>query len=597
MKNELKVGYFEHWSRPPYVFADFMGEQGLSVEKIDFKKKDYLEKYDVAIVEQNGFNDYVENDELYIRDWVSRGGILLFMHQDYMRWAPYFLPPELGHTHLIYRYIPTIMPCTHERSFSGNDRTPYMTYLMPWIEEPGRRLFSEPNVITPDEMLDWHLDVNTFRIIEAPACDSPFPYYGGAKAEHVRTAAQSCFLAGDGWEVLGSYMDPAVKDGALILRAKYGKGMYFLNQVLFPEILDEKADRAMAFWKKYIQNLMAYFARFKNGESEALPPKEKKTLPIKRNYKLAAHMHCLDWHACDAHPGTIHALLRYRQQDICSISIKDNAPFNGRFDAGKYSDDAVLFLDGQEYHPFNFGDSYDHLSNNTYHSLAIGVDPEAYTQEFTRSCYSDEEISKNIQKAIDHVHKHHGVICATHPAVNYWHNYNYDAVDKEPLATLAGSDIEDYWLSGRKIAMMVSVDLFGTRRFYDNPATNFVYLGGKVPCRDSVCDAIRAGHTIAAAGFSEADIFIGDYLPGDTLSVEEAKNSTLSISAEVLSGGIHKVRVYSGADVVFEREEDFGDEIKMEIPLAGFDLKQFIRVEVEGQTEYWICTSTPFYLS
>ena len=46
---------------------DFLREQGYDVEKIDYSRKNYLEQYDVALIEQNGFNDYIENDELYIR--------------------------------------------------------------------------------------------------------------------------------------------------------------------------------------------------------------------------------------------------------------------------------------------------------------------------------------------------------------------------------------------------------------------------------------------------------------------------------------------------------------------------------------------------
>ncbi len=99
----LRIGYFAHWFQPAYKLADFLQEQGIPAEKIDYSRKNYLEKYDVVLIEQNGFNDYVENDELYIRDWIRRGGILLFMHQDYCRWAPYFLPEEVGYTQLIHR--------------------------------------------------------------------------------------------------------------------------------------------------------------------------------------------------------------------------------------------------------------------------------------------------------------------------------------------------------------------------------------------------------------------------------------------------------------------------------------------------------------
>ena len=71
----------------------------------------------------------------------------------------------------------------------------------------------------------------------------------------VRTAAQDCFLVPENWDVLGSHADPGTKNSALITKVNYGKGMYFFNQILFPEVDEPEAERAFAFWKKYIPNL------------------------------------------------------------------------------------------------------------------------------------------------------------------------------------------------------------------------------------------------------------------------------------------------------------------------------------------------------
>jgi hypothetical protein len=226
-------------------------------------------------------------------------------------------------------------------------------------------------------------------------------------------------------------MDPAVRDGALIARAKHGKGMVFFNQLLFPEVLMEDAESCLSFWRKYIPNLLAYCERFKKGELESIPATTK-TLPIKKNYKLAIHMHSLDWYAADSAPGTINAIMRHMGYDICSLAIKDNAPYKGKLDTAKYSDDKVLFLDGQEYHPFNWQDKYHDLSHNTYHMLAMGIDADAYTPKYTRSFFSDEAIAGYMKEAIDYVHAHGGAVCATHPNVDYWRGYDYDAIDKEP---------------------------------------------------------------------------------------------------------------------------------------------------------------------
>ena len=557
-----------------------MREEGYDIKQIDYSKPNYLENFDVAIVEQNGFNDYIENDEEYIAGWVARGGILLFMHQDYQRWAPYFLPNDVGYTQLIHRHIPTIGDATKY------GQEPYYIYMMPWIEKEGKGLFNVPEKITPDEMIDWRVCSNTFRIIRQ---------YKETPAEMLRTAAQSCYLANDKWDILGSYMDPGVRDGALILRAKHGKGMFFLNQLLFPEKRPAEGDRCLAFWKKYLKNLQAYFERFKNGEPEPVI-EEPKELPIKKNYKLNIHMHSLDWYGCDSAPGTINAMMRYLGFDICGLAVKDVGPYAGKLDPAKYSDDKVLFLDGQEYHPFNWQTCTDDIGHNNYHMLPIGIDPDAYTPEFTRSLYGDEEVDAYLKKAIDYVHEKHGAICATHPVkVDYWTKYNYDAVDEEPLIPMAGTTIEKFWLEGGRIAIMNSVDLFGFRRILDNPAVNFVYLQGEKPCRDSVVKAIRSHHTIAAAWFNEADVTLNGKLPGTVVSKSELENATVSISAEIAEGTITEVRVYADAEVIFKANPGT-KTVNLEVPLKGVKADKFIRVEAEGEEKHRVMVSTPFFV-
>lgn len=588
MMQKLKIGYFEHWHRPPYIFADFLKEQGIEIEKIDYSRKNYLEDYDVAVIEQHGFNDYIENDEPYIQDWVRRGGIMLMLHQDYQRWAPYFLPRELGHTMLVDRYVQTIngYSCAADPSFT-KDPSFYMAYMMPWVEEAGRKLFSVPNKITPDEMLMWNIDVDSFNITHGTHAQEP---------NRVRTAAKSCYLFGEGWDVLGSFMDCAVQDGALILRGRYGKGMYLLSQILFPEVKNDEAERCFAFWRKYAPNLFAYCERFRNGESEQMPAVPK-TIPMKKNYKMSIHMHSLDWYGADAQPGTINAVMRYMGWDICSLAIKDNAPYKGKLDTEKYSDDAVLFLDGQEYHPFNYNDNYENLAHNAYHMLAMGIDSDAYTPKYTCSFFSDEEVDAYLKEAIDYVHRVGGAICATHPNVDYWRDYDYDAVDREPLSSLSGTDIERYWLDGGRRAMMNSVDLFGTRRALDNPATNFIYLKGAAPCRESVVKAVRAGNTIASCGFDECDVTLGGYVPGDEVPMELAGNGVMEISAKAKRGPVTCIRVYSGKKVIAcIREGGEDGSICVKIPLRGLPLDRYIRAEIEGDVIHRICCTTPFYL-
>ena len=589
----IKVGYFEHWTQPEYKFVEFLKEEGYDVTKIDYSKKNYLEPFDVVLIEQNGFNDYIENDEEYIRDWVFRGGMLFFMHQSYERWAPYFLPEELGYTQLIHRHVKAIGPCGKCSKYFHEPRGSYRIYMMPWIEKGGKKLFNEPEVITPDEMIDWKIPLTNASCYQ--------PKANKEEIVNLYTSAESCFILPENWEILGSYADPAVRDGALIAKASYGKGVYFVNQILFPEYKTEENDRSIAFWKKYVKNLWAYFARFKNGESEEFI-EEKKTLPIKKNYKLAIHMHSLDWYGCDSQPGTINAMMRYKNVDICSIAVKDNAPFRGRLDVDKYSDDKVLMLHGQEYHPFNWGDKYDYTSHNTYHILAIGMNGEDYTTKFTKSLFGDEEVFKATHEAVDYIHKSGGVACATHPYCPYWleNEYNLDAVDVEPLITLVGHDIEKYWLDGKLTTVMVSVDLFGFGRFITNPSSNVIYLKGKEPNRESVCQAIRDRNVIATCGFDECDITLGEIVPGEFVTMDELKNNEVKISAKIMKNFEHdtikEVRIYSADKLIYTKSDINKDEIDFSVSLKDYDLNKYVRVEIEGTTPYHICTSTPFFI-
>lgn len=578
----MKIGYFKHWFRPPYEFINFAKEQGYDIEEINFKEKNYLEGFDVAIIEQNGFNDFIENDENYINEWVKSGGVLLFMAQDYKRYAPYFLPSAVGYTQLIHRHVVTIGGCSPQLS---GDNDLYKNYMMPWIESAGKKLFSYPELIEIDEMIGWKIKVNTFYQGKPKDEDS---------TEKIQSSAVSCYLLNDKWEVLGSYMDPAVRDGALIAKANYGKGMYFLNQLLFPEVLDENAERCLNFWKKYLKNLISYFECFKNGEREDYL-EDKKEMPIKTNYKLAIHMHSLDWFGCDSHPGTINAMMRYKGFDICSIAIKHTSPYGDNFSVDKYSDDKVLFLDGQEYHPFNWIEKNSSIGgHNAFHILAVGIDKNAYTTEFTKSLYSESEIDGYLKKAISHIHSSGGVACATHPYSDYFINYDYDAVDVEPMEPLSGSNVERAWLNGKKFALMNSVDLFGFRRFLDYPAVNFIYLDG-APCRESVINAIKNRRVIAGTMFDECDIRLGDYFVGDEIPTDKAKNLNLSVYAKTSEGNVESLRIYVGENLAIEKSGFNSAIINENISLKDIPLSKFLRVEIQGESKLHILNSTPFF--
>jgi hypothetical protein len=180
--------------------------------------------------------------------------------------------------------------------------------------------------------------------------------------------------------------------------------------------------------------------------------------------------------------------------------------------------------------------------------------------------------------------------------VDYWKIYDVDGVDKEPLRSLAGSDIEKAWLGGKRFAATNSVDLYGPRRALDNPAVNFIYLKGEAPCRDSVVKALRAHRTIAACGFDEADITLNGYLPGEEIPRAEAEKGVLSVSAKVSRGAVEKIRVYSGAELICDLTGNGTDTVDLEIPLENLPINEYIRVELQGMNEHWGCNSTPFWI-
>jgi len=340
--------------------------------------------------------------------------------------------------------------------------------------------------------------------------------------------------------------------------------------------------------------VLCHFKRFLGKEISSYTPAPRGKLPRKRNYRMAIHLHSLEWYGGDNHLGTIRAMMRYKGIDIASIAVKDAVPYGGTLNLDKYSDDKVFFLHGQEYHPFNWTEVNAKSCHNAYHMLSIGIDANAYTPEFTRSFFQTSDIDAYLKKAIRYIHEHGGAACATHPYFDYWRNYGYDAIDKEPLTSLAGSDYEKFYADGGKITFMNSVDLFGAQRLLDNPAVNFLYLDGE-PSRESIVKAVKKGHCIAAAWFKTADVTLNGRLPGDTLSVKEAMKGSLKISAETEAGNLKEIRVYSGGAEIAARVLG-ASSAECEIRLAGLPLKTYVRVEIQGDNPRKIAVTTPFYL-
>lgn len=541
---------------------------GIPVRVADFKKMDYLKGLDALIIGQNGLSDFLEVDQMCLLEFVAQGGICWIMHQDHERWTPHFLPDHLAHPILVARHFETT-PGKKE-------------YMMPWVEAAGGFLFDQPNRIGLEEMVYWEVDGNSFA------------QYHKKTPERIKSCATSCVINAKGWEILGSYKDAAIRDGALLLQAKYGKGLFFWNQILFPETRPARGDRVLAFWDKYLANALAYFEHFKKGEKSVVKPKAKnRSLPEKVNYKLINHIHCLDWWGAGSHPGTVNAAMKYMGFDIALMSVNNAHAFGEPVLEGleRYNDDRVLMLPGEEFHPLNWEGKE---PINRLHILNMGG--KTYSRDFHRCLFNQRDIGRYLRKALDYIHRNGGLASPTHsdPADDYWHDFDFDAVDikDKPLTGLGGTSVERFWLKGGRITVLMPVDMWGIQWLRANPVFQFVYLDGK-PSRKTVLEAIRKGRVMPALGIESADVRMGDCRPGDEISPEKAARLGLTIDIKS-ERKLQSLRVYC-RDQVFVREKLNGRCIRKKVELETCDLRGYVRIEVVG--DHCGLATNPFYLA
>lgn len=580
MKSDLRFGYWEHWFKLEYHIGTFLKEKfGLNVEKVDYSKKNYYDTVDVLIISQSGVNDYIENDRDRLHDFVRNGGICWIMHQDWRRYNPCFLPEEAGRPLLVNRYSATL-----------GGRFDSCTYLQPWVEERGRELFCVPNDITPDEMVYWELDADSFEAIgmhNAPA--------------RVRTAATAALTNVEKWEVLGSFMDAAMPDNsALVMQMKYGKGLFLWNQILFPERRLEENDRVMKFWERYSENALNYFDAFRKGEKVVPPaPRAKNISAGKAWKKTITHLHSLDWYAADNTLADINAAMRYLKFDVAVLGFKDALSYHDAPDYEKFCDDKVTLIPGMEYHPFNFQNP---ISQNAYHMLAMGV--RSCYNRFTRSLFDDADVDEYVRSALEHIKKEGGASCATHPDDEYWRNYDFDAVDiydwdfarrgEEKIEDRPFSEnpVQKAWMEGSHITLMASVDMWGIARLRRNPVCNFICYNGDIT-RENLVKAIKAGHVMASFGVETASVALGEYLPGDTVPVSAlAQKIKCSFSApEELT----ELRLWGGDKILMSEMLPAGTtSLERTIEIAQYTDAPYFHLELRGKNAHLI--SNPFFV-
>ena len=573
MKTALRVFWWEHWFKMEYSFAAFLRERGIHVVDTDYSRKGYLDDCDVLIIGQNGLNDFIENDRDLIHRFIAGGGILWVMHQDWRRCNPVFLPVAAGRPLLVNRYCRTL------------NNPPSTTYLMPWPEgDGGKALFACPNRITMDEMVYWELNVNSF---------SPT---GKQEPETVTTTALGALTDTEGWEVFGSFLDPAMPDdSALIMQRRYGKGLIFWSQILFPETREDPSGKVFPFWERFAENILEHFRRFTAGEpAPTLPaPPAPPDTPAWR--RTITHLHSLDWFVADTCFAQLNAAMRDLGFDVAVIGFKDALSYHDAPNYAKYCDERVTILPGMEFHPFNF-DRDD--SHNAYHILAMGV--SSCDNTFTRTLFDAADVDEYIRSALAHIKKHRGVSCATHPDDDYWRKYEFDAVDtygfdhsrpEKGFKRFSGSIQERAWLEGSHITLMASVDMWGVARLKSNPVNNIIWYDG-APTVENFTAAVKAGHVIPGFGVSRADIRLGRYLPGDTVPPEErGRGISVRLSAPE---PVNTVELYADDKLVASvTPPGDGRETDILIPTAGINCRRFLRIEVHGVSSCLI--ANPFF--
>ena len=580
MKTNLRIGYWEHWFKLDYHIGTFLKEKfNCSVERVDYSKKNYYETVDVLIVSQSGVNDYLENDRDRLHDFVRNGGICWIMHQDWRRYNPCFLPEEAGRPLLVQRYCATLGGKFHS-----------MTYLQPWIEEPGRKLFCVPNEITSDEMVYWELDADSFEAIGMH--DAP---------TRTCSAATAAMTNVEKWEVLGSFMDAGMpENSALVMQHRYGKGLFLWNQILFPERRPADAnDRVLKFWERYCENALNYFEAFRKGEEITPPAPPAKNIAAGNAWKKTiTHIHTLDWYAADHTLADLNAAMRYLKFDAAVLGFKDALSYHDNPDYDKYSDDKVTLIPGMEYHPFNFQNP---ISQNAYHMLAMGV--RSCYNKFTRSLFDDADVDEYIRTALEHIRKEGGASCATHPDDQYWRNYDFDAVDIYDWDyARRGDEIEDRpfsenavqkaWMEGSHITLMASVDMWGIARLRANPVCNFICYQGDIT-RENLVKAVKAGHVMPAFNVDSAAVSLGEYLPGDTVPAEALKAGLkCAFTAE---GDLTELRLWGGDKILSAETLPAGTHsVERVFDLTEYKDVPYFHLELRGKKSHLI--SNPFFV-
>ena len=186
--------------------------------------------------------------------FVKDGGICWITHQDDTFDTKKILQSELSAVKIVEKY----------KSVNGFE----MEYIGPWITQRMHPLWHNPHYVDEGDFVFWDFKLNK---------------------ENYRTAATHIlFPQSKKWDIIAGFADYDVrlKDGAaMIMTARYGKGLYLWTQIMCPDSQRNKNKFAIDGWNKLVDNVLDYFENFaedselklfiepwaiKSGESVAL---------------------------------------------------------------------------------------------------------------------------------------------------------------------------------------------------------------------------------------------------------------------------------------------------------------------------------------
>ncbi len=215
------------------VLADFGVAAGNIVEA-DLSKP--LKEINVLVLADGvvGRDDAITSSAKKIQEFVRQGGICWILSQKHDAWTSKWLPERLKNLKLTHQYG---LRCV-------GSKAPH--YLCPWLVERHHAVFNHPNHLDESDFSFWALTVDNVPCF---------------------TSAFSAITSVSGWDVLGRYADPSCADGALILQAPDGKGLYLWTQIFSPQIVWQQPNKRLRqTWEKLLENVLTYFVSLRRGE-------------------------------------------------------------------------------------------------------------------------------------------------------------------------------------------------------------------------------------------------------------------------------------------------------------------------------------------